>query len=439
MAGLLYLMEMTRSLKPSPNEIRSPSAPRSFAPWSREERQLRFILSEDRSLENGLSRWEVASMLERTEHALKWEEGKGRRPGLDGLPQSRLPISQSDIEILRTWNVAPLRDPLGWQFGKPAGLPLSDAGPTLLVVTVRPDPQVVLPDSDLGAGSPWPVRLQELDNLARSAWVDIAAQVVASGGLVLHAPTEDTTALRTTLKRTLGESAPRLSVRAMNAETAFDASLVLLSNSALAEDCLPALRQVHTLVVVRPQPLSTGAAVPRARFKMQLPYALQVPPGSEEHWPEQVAFLNRWRDQQVQTLSHGRSLQEHTLVGVPNSHHRLARLNWTSLRHMPDSGTVHAATDDLLIRAASWFTLSTGRRARLPEGLEPELPFGPDTVPLEDAQAELCRWCSETGKTTGERALLRCWLDVRYMEQEPEDSDLTFRTDPEMLLTYIGH
>ena len=115
--ALLYLLDVTRSVQPA--QVVSPASPRSFASWTKEERQLVQILSNA-----GIPTEQIARMIERTEEAVDYQqEGRTDREAttlsLAHLPQTAVALCEADIELLINWRPPPLRDPLAWRYGLP--------------------------------------------------------------------------------------------------------------------------------------------------------------------------------------------------------------------------------------------------------------------------------------------------------------------------------
>ena len=439
--GLLYLTETARSVRLDDNEVKSQKSPRSFVKWSREEGQLLRALREA-----GFPLVRIAELLERTEKALDFREAGAAKLKFGDLPQSCVSLTNADLALLQRWEQPPIRDALGWQFGRPFELAkhLQDE-PSLVVVNVKLDSSTVWPQragsrEEDGTANDWPVLLQDLDNMTQAVWMDIAASVTAAGGLVVNAgaPMNSArhTALRQGLKRTRGVPPPRRSVR-QTQENLGDRQVALLSRDVSAIDLIQ-LRDIQTLILVQPDLPRVAVAAPQcAPFPVDLPFMLQAA-SDDPLWPKQISFLQRQQTGSAEHLSKGRQLIRIGVSGLPNSHGSLARLDWNVLQHVPDGSIIHAAREDLLVRAATWLTLSSGRTAQLPEHLTAQLPFSPDTVPADRASEQFHQWCRESGKTPQEQVYLRCWLDVQYMSAPARRSGIRFVIDPDMTMTYIG-
>ncbi|GAA4004357.1 hypothetical protein GCM10022631_14170 [Deinococcus rubellus] len=141
----------------------------------------------------------------------------------------------------------------------------------------------------------------------------------------------------------------------------------------------------------------------------------------------------------IQTWSAGRSVESYTYQGVPNTAGLPARLDWPALRLLPAQGQVVSAHPDLLLRAAAWYQLVSGRQANVPPDLLAPLAWisaAVQDVPFAKKSERLAEQMHD--RPLNEQVLARCWLDVLLAPDQPQ-SQLKFVLDDSKRMHYIGH
>ena len=439
-AALLYLLEVTRSIKPVSRV--SARNPRSYAPWSVQEDQLVTALDV-----HGFDREDVAALVERTEYSLQVRNDKRDRQGLlNNLPCSDVPMTEHDFDLLKLWKTVPPRDPLGWRYGKPAPPErLAPASvPTLRIIEVAAGRRDA-PLNPSGWHPTWSRAFSrnDLDDAARSTWIDLAALLVQENGLVLL-PTPDPQhksklAIREAIRRVRNVAAPKLTVLTYPFPSGppphWESQVVLIDRPELWSRSAVASLQANTVVLVLPDlntdpPVSGRIHQPAGPDLSTLPFLLQDI-DSRDPWrlKEQEALISRW--------SPGRRVERQSQVGVPNSSGMAARLDWPALQLLPANGQVAAIREDLLVRAAVWYTL-----------MDPARPFPclPDDVAervrwvghschdpsLEDRARQLHQDAEVAQRSAVERVMGRVWLDLLSAPlpaQHSAASVLTFELD----------
>lgn len=449
--SLLHLVEVTRSVRP--REV-DPwiKAERSFAPWSRHERQLvQALRKHQRSHE------EIAAVVERTPKAIRMHLEERKPLSLEDLPSSPLGLCTQDVELLSLWHAPPVRDPLGWlpsgSLPKELWQPADE--PTLRIIFVRRDQSLGIFPLERGAPRYWPLVHADLEMGAQGTWMDLAAQLVHRGGQVLMPP-EDVSykqrrTLRSALQRTAGTVPPRLSVIDMTvaADVQQQADLVLIDRPAL----WPALiRNVtaRTVLLVLPELRSPEELAPYAREgklphvspqhagHSDLPLSVRYGEDAPDDWLRQAllawhaqqAVIDRWRQ--------GRVLEVHRVTGVTHTSGVPARLDWPAVRLLPGQGQVVAGTEELLLRAAAWYQITSKREVALPEQVFPRVSWvAPVVHGLSQHKAPLKLAEHYQSRPFEDQVMGRVWLDVLYSPVEGSATLQFVQADHEVM-TYIG-
>lgn len=445
--ALLYLLDVTRSVQP--DHVLSKDSPRSYARWTREERQLVGTL-----LAAGIEMDLVASLVERTPEALRLQSAERAWPPVGDLPQSMVPITAADVQLLVSWKDQPPRDPLAWQYGQPLdpALLAPAAQPTLRVLLVRPDPALALPSAGL-VSDPWVSQRQDLDSAAQGTWLDLATQLTQSGqGQVLYAGPDAhrarLLAIRAAIARQGGRPARRGSVRLDPGPGLRDRlpDAVLIDRPERWQVAQLASLRGGTLILVLPalpgpKELAIGDE-PLRPFHgdaRPLPLPLRAPAPS---WRDQAALDHQRQQHLIRAVAGRRTVEHVTLTGIPNSSGTAARLDWLALRWLPPSGTVTAPRGDLLLRAATWYQLSTGQRGVLSEALPPHLqwtaPFMALQLAAPRAVEHLHQQFAAQQVDLLKRVQARVVLDSLYPPVLPTSSGLKFELAADVAVTYIG-
>lgn len=372
---LLHLAEVTHSVQ-SQEQRRSYEAPRAFAKWTREDLELLRAL-----LDHGLPRTRIAGVLERTENALDYALKNERVPdALTGYPLTQVRLCQRDLDLLSPAALPPLaRDQLHWAFGEalPAQFSELAAVPTLRVIEVHPDALTAPWRPARNDERFWAAYRQDADAAAQAVWMDLAGTLTLRRHTVLIAPpdahSKRLNAVRAALKRTVDRAVPRTTVQVHDRtlrrrETG---EIVLLDQPQRWSFSRLMDVTARTTVVVLP------ALGPPQTEKFDLPSELSLLPHAvryhrrgnhhPDQWAEWAANEQAQRDSWLGKVAQGRRTERLTFTGLPNTAGVPARIDWPSLRLIPERGAVLAADDLLLTRAAVWYGLVTHKRPDAPE------------------------------------------------------------------------
>lgn len=431
--ALLTLLEITRSVRPT--VPRSLAAPRSFAQWTRQERQLVAALQQA-NIDDG----QTAALLQRTPEALRlFMERRGVRLStfepaiLRGLPRSSLSIEADDVDLLASWPQPAVPDPFGWRFGQalPVGWIEAMEVPTLRVILARPGP-----DPAAAAVTDW-------QDAAQATWMDLAANLVQedAGGILHHGPDRHHSrqlALRGAVQRVRGQPARRGSVREWTPGITVPGwnRLLIADPERWNPASIAALSSIQTVVLVLPD---HDDALNRLGGMSSPPWA---PPVTD--WAaEQQAMLTRW--------SAGRQLITEKSAGWPNSHGRVARLDWMALGVVPPEGELICAREDLMLRASTWMALTQGVRVRLPTEVRERYisllePLSRSGVHRTEARGRLQQHLDQLSPPLSptDRVVVRALLDAFYPPGAEfntgslRDTALTLTVGDHRRLTYIG-
>ena len=422
---------------------RSFEAPRAFASWTREELELMRAL-----LDHGVTRTRIAGVLERTENALEYAfEGERVPDTLTRYPLTQVRLCQRDLDLLSPAALPPLaRDQLHWAFGEALPTHFSEpaAAPTLRVIEVHPD-KLTAPwrpaRNDEGF---WAAYRQDADAAAQAVWMDLAGTLTLRGDTVLIAPpdlhSKRLNAVRAALKRTLDQTVPRTTVQVHDhiPGRRDTGAVVLLDQPQHWSTGGPTGVRAKTIIVVLPAlgpPQPAKFALPSER--PLLPHAVRY--RNVRHHPDQWA---EWAaDEQAQRtiwlreVAQGRRTEHLTFTGLPNTGGVPARIDWPSLRLIPERGAVVAADDLLLTRAAVWYGLATHKLPDVAEHiLRPSFDPAALSPPLASAWHDTV---APTLSGPSERLRQRVLLDFTGPPTTP--SLLQMRVVQVSQTAYLGH
>ena len=432
--ALLALTEVTRSVQAA--QLRSDAFPRSFARWTRQEDQLLAALTEAQIDEELICR-----LLQRTRESLR--RRRERRAGatrslLAELPQSTLRVTPADVELLMKWNPEEIRDPFGWRFGTPLPVKVrASKTRTLRVVLARPEQ----PD---GLLSSW-------QNAAQATWTDLAATAsrkegARRRGVLHHAPDVHQArqlALRTTVRRVTGEPARRGGIQEWMPGPSPDWNTALIADPERWSAASIRALDVATVILVLPDAEHAAHHLASAAQNHCEPLLLGR---TVKDWAqEQGVLVDRWcadRERVTETVS-----------GWPNSHGLLARVDWDTLRVLPQTGELVCAHAALLLRARVWLMLTQGVRAEMPASLSQRFAkllgtsVGLGQLPLDAAHAAQQGYLDSRSPTVSleERVWARVLLDSFYPKGADCGNVIQFRESGLKLsvgstasVTYIG-
>lgn len=428
--ALLYLLEVTRSLQPESRV--SKKHPRTYAPWSLQEQQLIKALEQ-----HGFDQARAAVLVQRSPKALQERQKRNGETQirLDDLPVSELSLTDADLDLLQKWTTEAPRDPLGWQYGEPAltrWLAPSPT-PTLRVIDVEDGrPEQPVKYQDRPSPSLW--ARQEFDDAARSTWIDLAARLVyrkGEGQVLLPAPDPHHAgklAIREAIRRVGSQVAPRLSVSTYpfpSDASDWGAPVVLIDRPERWSDSMITGLSDRTVLLVLPRLPFTAEAegsgaletsTPSGPLKVELamlPSLLQdTDDGDPFGYRAQEALIARW--------STGRQTERQQQRGVPNSSGMSARLDWLSLHLLPPGGQVISTREDLLVRAAVWYSLAHGAEQlpALPADILERLHWVKacsDGLSLPERIPTLHRTSNRENHPALQRIMGRVWLDLLAM------------------------
>lgn len=426
--ALLTLLEITRSVWPL--TVRSGADPRSFATWTRQERQLVAALHHV-----GISNEEISGLVSRTPEAIvrQLERMDKRETGepaiLRSLPHSSLPITSEDIRLLGSWPESVVRDPFGYRFGAalPEAFTAPSPSPELRVIMTRPNP---------GLGVP---ALVDWESSVQAVTMDLAGTLLQRGtaGVLHHSPDPHHArhlALRDTIGRVTGSPPRRGGVvewNQLSKTRAWDTVLIAEPERWRATD-ISGLVYYPTVILVQPDLSHAQRELHDAQDQTSLKSLIT----------QQEALLQQW--------GRGRKVTTREWVGWPNSHGSLARIDWPALAALPPHGELLCARPDLLIRASVWIALTQRVRTQWPVGLRESYAnalagITKYKVPIDRAVAQLWKTQTNTSMSDTERVMLRVMLDAFYPtgaaysdSVRPATSDLRLTVGREGRLTYIG-
>jgi hypothetical protein len=463
--ALMYLLSVARSTQPE--QTMSMGNPRSYAPWSVQEEQLVWCLWQAMDQTSAQSRDGyshvpgrslIAKLVQRTTTSIKMKTdalGNGP-PKLETLPQSRLPITRQDIELLTFWaeekenkgEALYDRDALAWRYGQPLDRATWTIGekPTLRVVEVEWADEL-LPGASEAFGTEW----RDQVNAANAAWVDLAVQVGQErDSLILYTGADPhgarLTALRSALKRHGRHDVPRQRVRHATPEVlaqleANCPDLILLYEPEQWSPQVVQALKARTVIVVVPffQSPDGQSVLSTDDSEHSLGDGKWISsPLRSSSWRPHAPIDWNIQEDNLREFGQGRTVERISQRGIPNTSGTAARIDWPALRHLPESGQVLVANDLLLLRAAIWFQLSTGRRPQVsdPEILTPSWlkGIGTRTSDAVTAIAEL----HASSLPAAEKIHRRLLFDL-FSHRTSSDSKLSLAVSDQPPIVYIGH
>ncbi|WP_167758011.1 hypothetical protein [Deinococcus fonticola] len=432
--ALLTLLEISLTVRPV--VPRSVAAPRAFATWTRQERQLVAALTYAAIHED-----QIAGLVKRTPEAISKQvarlaiEPQRAEPRiLRSLPHSSLTLTAEDVDLMGTWPHPAARDPFGWQFGQslPTEWASATDGATLRVILTRPESSTSTP------------QLLDWQSVAQATWTDLAATLVqhSDAGVLHHGPDPHQThhqMLRANVKRVTGKALRRGSVIDWhNVKKAPIWDVILIADpERWTVRAIHQLSDYATVILVLPD--YEHAVTQEANDELLVPLPSQTLNTLQS---EQEALLTRW--------SAGRTLTRLHWIGWPNSHGNLARLDWPALSVLPPHGELQCSRQDIMIRASVWLALTQGYRAILPAAIrehyvEALTGIAAFQVPRQIAVNRLWQTQPATDLSPAEKILLRTMLDAFYPvgaeksdSIRPQASELRLSVGLDTAPTYIG-